>query len=125
MKNMKNLFIKAHRLTKEIKSEFKGVDYKAQLGICIKFFRTTSNGMSAFVGAIGQLFQNVKMNVEKVISFANGSYGYTLKDEQGNLYKWLNKFEIREKSIIFKRFVIKRHVTQNGIYYNSIGKCLI
>lgn len=125
MKNMKNLFIKAHRLTKEIKSEFKGVDYKAQLGICIKFFRTTSNGMSAFVGAIGQLFQNVKMNVEKVISFANGSYGYTLKDEQGNLYKWLNKFEIREKSIIFKRFVIKRHVTQNGIYYNSIGRCLI
>lgn len=125
MKNMKNLFIKAHRLTKEIKSEFKGVDYKAQLGICIKFFRTTSNGMSAFVGAIGQLCQNVEMQVEKVISFANGSYGYTLKDNEGNLYKWLNKFEIREKSIIFKRFIIKRHMEQNGICYNSIGRCLI
>lgn len=125
MKNMKNLFIKAHRLTKEIKAEFKGVDYKAQLGICIKFFRTKSNGMSAFVGAIGQLFQNVKMNVEKVVTFANGSYGYTLKDEQGNLYKWLSKFEIKGVDVFFKRFVIKRHVTQNGICYNSIGRCLI
>lgn len=33
----KELMKKAHQLTKEIKAEFPEVDYKGQLGICIKF----------------------------------------------------------------------------------------
>ena len=51
----KNLFKKAHLLTKEIKAEFKNVDYKSQLGICIKFL-LHNKSVSAFVGAINQLF---------------------------------------------------------------------
>ena len=34
---MINLMKEAHKLTREIKAEYKDVDYKAQLGICISY----------------------------------------------------------------------------------------
>ena len=34
---MMNLMKEAHKLTREIKAEYKDVDYKAQLGICISY----------------------------------------------------------------------------------------
>lgn len=36
----KNLMKEAHKLTREIKAEYKDVDYKAQLGICISYLAT-------------------------------------------------------------------------------------
>ena len=120
----KNLFKKAHLLTKEIKAEFKNVDYKSQLGICIKFL-IHNKSVSAFVGAINQLFQQVKMKVKKTVEFSNGSFGYTFIDEKGNLYKWLTTYKIENEEILLKRFIIKRHITQNGKHYNSIGRVLI
>ena len=127
MKNnkMANLFKKAHILTKEIKKEFKNVDYKSQLGICIRYLLKCKNAFSAFVGIIGQVFNNVEMKVDKIVNFSNNSYGYTLKDNEGNLYKWITKYKIQGKEVLFKRFIIKHHITQNGINYNSIGQCLI
>lgn len=37
MKDMSLVMKEAHKLTKEIKSEFPEVDYKTQLGICISY----------------------------------------------------------------------------------------
>ena len=122
---MANLFKKAHILTKEIKKEFNNVDYKSQLGICIRYLLKCKNSFSAFVGVIGQVFNNVEMKVDKIVNFSNNSYGYTLKDNEGNLYKWITKYKIQGKEVFFKKFRIKRYITQNGINYNSIGQCLI
>lgn len=37
MRNMRNIMIEAHRMTKEIKNNSPEVDYKAQLGLCLSF----------------------------------------------------------------------------------------
>ena len=37
MRNMRNIMIEAHRMTKEIKNNSLEVDYKAQLGLCLSF----------------------------------------------------------------------------------------
>ena len=36
---MKNLFKKAHKLTKEIKAEYPNVNYKAQFGLCLSYLQ--------------------------------------------------------------------------------------
>ena len=33
----KDLMVKAHKMTKEIKNEYPGVDYKFQLGLCLAY----------------------------------------------------------------------------------------
>ena len=40
MRNMKNIMIEAHRMTREIKRTSQEVDYKAQLGLCLSFLMT-------------------------------------------------------------------------------------
>ena len=40
MKNMRNIMIEAHRMTREIKRTSPEVDYKAQLGLCLSFLMT-------------------------------------------------------------------------------------
>ena len=40
MRNMRNIMIEAHRMTKEIKRTSPEVDYKAQLGLCLSFLMT-------------------------------------------------------------------------------------
>ena len=35
--NKKELMIKAHKMTKEIKNEYPTVDYKFQLGLCLGY----------------------------------------------------------------------------------------
>lgn len=40
---MKNVMKSAHKLTKEIKSEFPEVDYRTQLGICISYLMEGEN----------------------------------------------------------------------------------
>lgn len=37
MRNMRNIMIEAHRMTKEIKNNSPEVDYRAQLGLCLSF----------------------------------------------------------------------------------------
>ena len=40
MRNMKNIMIEAHRMTKEIKNNSPEVDYRTQLGLCLSFLMT-------------------------------------------------------------------------------------
>ena len=40
MRNMRNIMIEAHRMTREIKRTSQEVDYKAQLGLCLSFLMT-------------------------------------------------------------------------------------
>ena len=40
MRNMRNIMIEAHRMTREIKRTSPDVDYKAQLGLCLSFLMT-------------------------------------------------------------------------------------
>ena len=35
----KEIMIKAHKMAKEIKAEYPGVDYKFQLGLCLAYLR--------------------------------------------------------------------------------------
>lgn len=40
MRNMRNIMIEAHRMTREIKRTSPEVDYKAQLGLCLSYLMT-------------------------------------------------------------------------------------
>ena len=40
MRNMKNIMIEAHRMTREIKRTSPDVDYRTQLGLCLSFLMT-------------------------------------------------------------------------------------
>lgn len=71
---MKNIMKKAHEMTREIKKEFPGVDYKAQLGICISFlYEENKKG-------------NDKMVNMKNINFKKKGYNFTLKDFEYSSY---------------------------------------
>ena len=36
MKDLKSLFIKAHKMTREIRERFVDTDYRTQFGLCLK-----------------------------------------------------------------------------------------
>lgn len=44
MRNMRNIMIEAHRMTKEIKNNSPEVDYRTQLGLCLSFLMTKKEG---------------------------------------------------------------------------------
>lgn len=66
-----NIMKEAHRLTKEIKKEFKEVDYKAQLGICISYL--SKKGEIKMESAIEKL-ENI---IEQIVT-ARGFFEETM-----------------------------------------------
>ena len=56
MKNMKEIMIKAHKMTKEIVNKYGDVDYKAQLGVCISYIcKEGANEMVELKGSEKQI----------------------------------------------------------------------
>lgn len=68
MKFSKELMKKAHDLTKEIKAEFPGVDYKFQFGICLKYLLSNKEDtdMVQLKGSEKQIAWAEKIRAEKL-----------------------------------------------------------
>ena len=68
----KELMIKAHKMTKEIKAEYPAVDYKFQLGLCLAYLYqeggkemisyTTKNGAKVEIKLEGKLVTDLTVN---------------------------------------------------------------
>ena len=124
--NIKDIMRKAHKLTREIKSEFKNVDYVSQLGICLKFLYSCKS-FRQFIGQVGQMFTNKVLQVTKY-QIIGGRNAYTLKDNEGNLYRWITNFTINAiigSKILFKQFMIKANSVIKGQEINVLCKCRI
>ena len=55
MKNMSLIMKEAHKMAKEIKAEFKEVDYKFQLGLCISYLLKEEKKMVELQGSEKQI----------------------------------------------------------------------
>ena len=124
--NIKDIMSKAHKLTREIKSEFKNVDYVSQLGICLKFLYSCKS-FSEFIGKVGQMFHNKTLIITK-IQKVGGMNAYEMKDTEGNIFRWVTNYTINTvigNKILFKRFAIKANSVIKGNNVNILCKCRI
>ena len=124
--NIKDVMRKAHKLTREIKSEFKNVDYGSQLGICLKFLYSIKN-FSEFIGKVGQMFYNKTLIITK-IQKVGGMNAYEMKDKDNNIFRWITNYTINAVvgvEVLFKQFMIKANNIIKGQEINVLCKCRI
>lgn len=83
----KELMIKAHKMTKEIKAEYPAVDYKFQLGLCLAYLYenegevemisyTTKNGAKVEIKLEGKLVADLTVNGIEVVK--NNKYSHVV-----------------------------------------------
>lgn len=109
MKFSKELIIKAHKMAKEIKIEYKDIDYKTQFGICIKYL-LSNKGENKMVELAGS---------EKQIKWGND-----IKEVVGNILKNAVNMELEEnKKVISQREAAKKLI--NGIESETNASKLI
>lgn len=89
----KNLMKKAHEMTKEIKEEYPEVDYKFQLGLCLKALRD-EEGVNDMVELKGS---------EKQIAWAEDIRKVVIEATKGAV-EALEKFQTQTLKIRGKRF---------------------
>ena len=78
----KELMIKAHKMTKEIKAEYPSIDYKFQLGLCLAYLHqegenemikyTTKNGAKVEINLKGKLVTDLIVN--EIVVLENNKY---------------------------------------------------
>ncbi len=82
---MINLMKEAHKLTREIKSEYKEVDYKAQLGICISYLskKEEVKEMVELEGTEKQVkfASDIRKNIINMIEESDSEYKNELLEE--------------------------------------------
>lgn len=88
----KELMIKAHKMTKEIKNEYPEVDYKFQLGLCLAYLQ--EEGSEKMVELKGS---------EKQIKWAEDIRKVVIEATKGAV-EALEKFQIQTLKIRGKRF---------------------
>ena len=124
--NIKDIMRKAHKITKELKAQFKNVDYVGQLGICLKFLYSCKT-FSEFIGKVGEIFFNKTLIITK-IQKVGGMNAYEMKDTEGNIFRWITNFTINAvigNNILFKQFTIKANSIIKGNNVNILCKCRI
>lgn len=124
--NIKDIMRKAHKMTKELKAQFKNVDYVGQLGICLKFLYSCKT-FSEFIGKVGDIFYNKTLTITKFQTIGNMN-AYEMKDDNGNIFRWITNFTINTtigNKVLFKRFAIKANSVINGNNINVLCKCRI
>ncbi len=82
---MINLMKEAHKLTREIKAEYKDVDYKAQLGICISYLskKEEVKEMVKLEGTEKQVkfASDIRKNIINMIEESDSEYKNELLEE--------------------------------------------
>lgn len=68
----KEIMIKAHKMTKEIKNEYPEVDYKFQLGLCLAYLQEGGNEMVELKGSVKQIAWATEIR-ELVLELAENS----------------------------------------------------
>lgn len=73
----KELMIKAHKMTKEIKTQYPSIDYKFQLGLCLSYLQeeggkemikyTTKNGAKVEIALDGKLVTDLTVNGIEIV----------------------------------------------------------
>lgn len=73
---MKELFVKAHKMAKEIKAQYPEVDYKLQFSLCLAYLREGENEMVELQGSEKQIawakeikeeiLQNLKDKIDNI-----------------------------------------------------------
>lgn len=124
--NIKDIMRKAHKITKELKAQFKNVDYVGQLGISLKFLYSCKT-FSEFIGKVGEIFYNKTLIISKIQKIGNMN-AYEMKDDNGNIFRWITNFTINTvigNKVLFKRFTIKANSIIKGNNVNILCKCRI
>ena len=81
---MINLMKEAHKLTREIKAEYKDIDYKAQLGICISYLSNKEEReMVELEGTEKQVkfASDIRENIINMIEESDSEYKNELLEE--------------------------------------------
>ena len=73
----KELMIKAHKMTKEIKNEYPTVDYKFQLGLCLAYlYEEGEKKMEKAISLLDQIQHKYDMNLTEEELKAIIQYAY-------------------------------------------------
>ena len=125
---MINLMKEAHKLTREIKAEYKDVDYKAQLGICISYLskKEEVKEMVELEGTEKQVkwAEEIRKNLENALEGAKGFEDVEIWDEDCK-EKIINKLNEIKAGVSNEKdskwFINSRHFIEkngNGFKFN-------
>lgn len=133
----KELMIKAHKMTKEIKKEYAEVDYKFQLGLCLSYLYknegeveminyTTKNGAKVEIRLEGRIISDLTVNGIEVVkdnADSNNVFISTLNNtvviNSRNLYKKLGsssviRIEANEEVISLFNEAVKKQIEKEN-----------
>ena len=98
----KELMIKAHKMTKEIKAQYPTVDYKFQLGLCLAYLQEGGNEMISYKTEKGT---KVEIKVEgKEITDLTVNGVEVLKNTNGGMDCYLTRgFIVINSSSLYKK----------------------
>jgi hypothetical protein len=105
----KELMIKAHKMTKEIKAQYPTVDYKFQLGLCLAYLQEGGNEMISYKTEKGT---SVEVNIErKEITDLTVNGIELLKNTTGGMDCYLTKgFIVINSSNLYKKLGAKSQI---------------
>lgn len=98
----KELMIKAHKMTKEIKAQYPAVDYKFQLGLCLSYLLSEGeNEMMELKGTERQIkwAEKIRENVVKGIEAAINDYETMRIEKNKNGEKCFKRFIRYEETL--------------------------
>lgn len=98
----KELMIKAHQMTKEIKAEYPGVDYKFQLGLCL-----------AYLHEEGEVKMVELKGSEKQVAWANDIREVVVKGAKALLEERREEHEARGKKATLRRLEEARKMVES------------
>lgn len=118
----KELMVKAHKMTKEIKTQYPGIDYKFQLGLCLAYLQKEGeNEMVELNGTEKQVkwandirkkaLEGVEIAIEKLEEIQKG-YVETRGKRLKRFDKYINKVnEIKEELLnsVEAKFFIEKY----------------
>lgn len=119
--NKKEMFVKAHELTKEIKKEFPEVDYKFQFALCLAYFQEGGYEMSERTSEISKdlgITEDEAVELENVEKAVNAYYHDNYKLDF-NLWEKGGK-----RRVYFKTQSRCKNANAKGNYYDLIEKRL-
>ena len=99
--NKKEMMVKAHKMTKEIKNKYPEVDYKFQLGLCLSYLYEEETKKENEESEINLQINDLSTLVgEKVFVKRNSLNGYTYNDSEKIETFTLDDLEIYSESLI-------------------------
>lgn len=122
---MKNLFAKAHKMTREVKKTYPEVDYKFQFGLCLSFLYQNKEE-EKMESAIEKIYENKSkkydLNGYWIFAEEETIENYPLK-RSINFYMDDKKATEPKLELSFRNsFKVKDYLQEKGAKYNSLFK---